>query len=140
MKIKFENNSVSGVNRRYIGFTLDIPGRSSQIVDVPRQYVKNALSYLKHRHPAVICTPIVAAEKTKEAVQSVVSETSTETDPQAETTEEGVGEPESKSETETTTETTTTDGTETTETTPQGKATVSIGNTKKKKKKSGGKK
>jgi hypothetical protein len=59
MKIRFDNNSVSGVNRKYRGFVLDIPGHSSQVIDVPVQYVKDALSYLGHRHPAVACTPLV---------------------------------------------------------------------------------
>jgi len=62
MKINFVNNSVSGVNRKYRGFVLDIPGQSARTVDVPSQYVNDAISYLKYRHPAVICTPI-AVEK-----------------------------------------------------------------------------
>ena len=60
MKIRFDNNSVSGVNRKYRGFVLDIPGLSSVTVDVPSQYVNDAVSHLKYRHPAVICTPIMA--------------------------------------------------------------------------------
>lgn len=66
MKIKFDNNSVSGVNRKYRGFVLDIPGQSSRTVDVPPQYVSDAVAYLKYRHPAVICTPLVA-ERASEA-------------------------------------------------------------------------
>jgi hypothetical protein len=58
MKIQFDNNSVSGVNRRYRHFNLDLPGYSSQVIDVPPQYVADALSYLKQRHPAVICMVI----------------------------------------------------------------------------------
>ncbi len=71
MKIQFQNNSVSGVNRKYRGFVLDLPGHSSQAIDVPPQYVKDVLSYLKYRHPAVICTPV--AEK----LESSPNETNT---------------------------------------------------------------
>jgi len=67
MKIRFDNNSVSGVNRKYRGFVLDIPGQSSITVDIPSQYVNDAMSYLKYRHPAVVCTQI-AAEKEKPGI------------------------------------------------------------------------
>ncbi len=77
MKIRFVNNSVSGVNRKYRGFVLDIPGSSTITVDVPSQHVNDAVSYLKYRHPAVICTelaqeappPITAAEAAAIAIE-----------------------------------------------------------------------
>ena len=77
MKIRFVNNSVSGVNRKYRGFVLDIPGSSTITVDVPSQHVNDAVSYLKYRHPAVICTelaqeappPITAAEVAAIAIE-----------------------------------------------------------------------
>ena len=57
MKIQFTNNSVSGIKRRYRGFTLVLPGNTSQVIDVPPIHVFDILKYLKDRHPAVICTP-----------------------------------------------------------------------------------
>jgi len=57
LKIRFENSSVSGVSRRYRGFSLDIPGRSAVTVDVPAKYVNDVLAHIKKRHPAVVCLP-----------------------------------------------------------------------------------
>lgn len=58
MKIKFCNNSVSGVNRKYRGFTLDIPGRATVIADVQDEYARDVFDYLKYRHPAVVFAEI----------------------------------------------------------------------------------
>jgi hypothetical protein len=63
MNIKFTNNSVSGLNRRYRGFDFELPGSTSKTMDVPEQYVENLTTYLKEKHPAVICEK-VEVEKT----------------------------------------------------------------------------
>lgn len=76
MKIEFNNNSVSGVNRKYRGFTLDIPGHSLQVIDVPSQYVKDVLSYLKHSHPAVICTSPVETGVADQQSNTAITEDS----------------------------------------------------------------
>lgn len=59
MKIKFINNSVSGVNRKYRGFTFELQGYTEKTIDVPSQYAGDLKKYLKNRHPAVQVIDVV---------------------------------------------------------------------------------
>ncbi len=138
MKIRFDNNSVSGVNRKYRGFDLNIPGHSSITVDVPPQYAKDAMTYLKHRHPAVVCTPIIP-EKPTMAVATIPVKAELDEMPGAEIAPDIVneeGEEEAALEMPDPQET----GEETARETPKRKAAVTGSKGKKTTKRSGGKK
>lgn len=70
MEMKFTNNSVSGINRRYRGFNFELAGHASAIINVPAQYASNLTAYLKVNHPAVV---IEEAEARKSNVKPVIN-------------------------------------------------------------------
>jgi hypothetical protein len=69
VKITFQNNSVSGINRRYRTFLLDIPGRTEKTIEVPDNFVADVTAYLKKNHPAVVVQPVQATEPDTEDPQ-----------------------------------------------------------------------
>lgn len=90
MEIKFVNNSVSGVNRRYRGFNFELPGSAEITIDVPSQYVADLKKYLKNRHPAVSVIDVAeetAAESAGAQTWGGVTETEETTDSAASATE-----------------------------------------------------
>jgi hypothetical protein len=79
MKIRFINNSVSGVSRQYRGFSFELQGYREKTLDVPSQYVADLKKYLKSRHPAVrvieeVTKQDVAAENTDQQGDTEVTE------------------------------------------------------------------
>ena len=54
--VKFENPSVSGVERMYRKFVLKVPGHSTVTLPVPTNLVDDITEYLQHNHPAIVVT------------------------------------------------------------------------------------
>ena len=53
MRIKFTNNSVSGIHRQYPTFALEVPGSATVILDVPDELVEDVKTHLSIHQPAI---------------------------------------------------------------------------------------
>lgn len=92
MEMKFTNNSVSGINRRYRGFNFELAGHASAIINVPAQYAANLTAYLKENHPAVVIEEAEAKKSSAGAKPVIDPESTSEKTFVPETTGADVGE------------------------------------------------
>jgi len=95
MKIRFDNNSVSGVARKYRDFEFGLPGNTTKVIDVPGKYVTDIITHLNYRHPAVICTPVEEEQPDRGKTENASEQAGTDADPIPDTcTSIGKGDPE----------------------------------------------